>query len=226
MTRYCTLLHRQTEQSRPLLTSVDSDARIELSVASFTNAANKIANALLAEELADVSDPIGLHLPWHWQRFTWCAGAWLVGANVVPWAAPTDCAVLIADPSAARALCSATRTPVIAVSLHPLGLGQPSEVPDGAIDGIALVRAQPDAFLGDPNAAGNTVLTLGNEAFADDDALAIAEQCPPGERIALRPGDDAVHWLVPTWYPLLAGGAVVIADNVADISAERAIELT
>ena len=226
MTRYCTLLHRQTEQSRPFLTSVNPVTRIELSVASFTNAANKIANALLSEDLADASDSIGMYLPWHWQRFTWCAGAWLIGATVVPWARPADCRVLIADPGTARELRGATRTPVITVTLHPLGLGQPGEVPDGAIDGTAIVRAQPDMFLGDPSTPTGTLLTLAHDAFSVDDAHLFAEECPPGQRIALRPGDDARHWLVPTWYPLLAGGSVVIADTEADISAERALELT
>ena len=52
-----------------------------------------------------------------------------------------------------------------------------------------------------------------------------AEECPPGQRIALRPGDHARHWLVPTWYPLLTSGSVVIADTETDVSAERAIEI-
>lgn len=226
MTRYCTLLARQTEQSRPFLTAVGIDTRVELSVASFTNAANKIANALLAEDLADASDAIGLSLPWHWQRFTWCAGAWLIGATVVPWAAPDECRVLVADPTTARELGSATRTPVITVSLHPLGLGDPSDVPTGAIDGTSIVRAQPDAFLGDPSSSAGTLLMLNGQSFDEADAESLAEQCPPGQRIALRPDDDARHWLVPNWYPLLGGGSVVIAERGADISAERAIEMT
>lgn len=222
MTTYNTLMRQLTDPGRPFLTFVASTVRIELSGTTFRNAADKIANGLLAEGLVESGDVIGLHLPWHWQRFTWCAGAWLIGATIVPWGEPADVSCVVADPMTAGDLASRAHTPVIVVTMHPFGLGSPEEVPPGAIDGTVLTRTQPDRFLGDPTAADAPLLQIAGARITAGDASAFVEAYPAGERLALRPGEDALHWIVPTWYPMVREGSIVCADENSDISAERA----
>jgi uncharacterized protein (TIGR03089 family) len=182
MTEFNSLLRRQTDRGRPYLTTVDFDARTELSVTSFTNAADKVANALLSEGLADFGDGIAVHLPWHWQRSVWCAGAWLIGARVLPWGDPERADVTVADAATSATLAPLGVQNLVSVSLHPLGLGNPAEVPSGAIDGTALVRVQPDDFLGDPNAPDGTALVMGDVSWTPSECLAQAERLPGNQR--------------------------------------------
>jgi uncharacterized protein (TIGR03089 family) len=224
MTEFNSLLRRQTDRSRPYLTTVDFDARTELSVTSFTNAADKVANALLSEGLADAGDRIAVHLPWHWQRSVWCAGAWLIGACVLPWGDPEQADVTVADAATSATLAPLGVQNLVTVSLHPLGLGNPTEVPSGAIDGTALVRVQPDDFLGDPNAQDGTALVMGDVSWTPSECLAQAERLPSDQRLALREGLTAMDWVLPVWYPVVGTGSIVLAVDGVDITAEKAVE--
>jgi uncharacterized protein (TIGR03089 family) len=225
MTQFNALLRRQTDRGRPYLTSVAHDARVELSVTTFTNAADKVANALLNEGLADAGDALAVHLPWHWQRAVWCAGAWLIGASVLPWGDPRTADVTIADPRHSVELAQRDVPNLITVSLHPLGLGNASDVPPTAIDGTALVRVQPDVFLGDPDAPDGTALIMDEVRWSPTECLAQADALPSNQRLALQESMSPTDWIVPVWYPVLGTGSVVMAVEGVDIAAERAVLL-
>jgi uncharacterized protein (TIGR03089 family) len=224
MTQFNALLRRQTDRGRPYLTMVGIDSRSELSVTSFTNAADKVANALLSEGLADAGDDIAVHLPWHWQRSVWCAGAWLIGACVLPGGDPQQADVTIADAETSATLAPLGVQNLVTVSLHPLGLGNPAEVPSGALDGTALVRVQPDDFLGDPNAPDGMALVMGDFSWTQSECIAQADRLPSNQRLALREGLTAMDWILPVWYPVVGTGSVVLAVDGADITAEKAVE--
>ena len=220
--------------ANPLVTHVGSDGRTELSATSVANAAAKIANALLDECDCAPGDVIVVALPPHWQRTCWLAGAWLAGVAVAVVDDPTKAAATAADVGAVlvvvgspdAAQIASAPCPVAAVSLHPLGLPQP--VPDGAVDASALVRVQPDAFLGVPaDGSAPAFVDATGAVHSQDDLLAMAAQraadwgLVEGGRLRVDPslrGDDA--WLAVLAVPLAARAAVVIAVE-ADGVTER-----
>ncbi len=49
---------------------------------------------------------LGLHLPQHWQRAAWCAGAWTAGCVVVPDGPPAQMDLLVSSPERAESLAA------------------------------------------------------------------------------------------------------------------------
>lgn len=224
MTQFNALLRGQTDRSRPYVTFLAEAARVELSVTSFANAADKIANALLSEGFADSGDQIAIHVPWHWQRSVWCAGAWLIGAGVVPWGNGQDASCTVADPLTSAKLSEEHHRNLLTVSLHPLGLGSPSDIPRGAIDATALVRIQPDVFLGDPSAPDDVALTMDGSVWTQSDCIVQAQALPKNQRIGMREAENPMSWILPVWYPAVGSGSVVLASLDVDVTAERVTE--
>jgi len=127
----------------------------------------------------------------------------------------------VASPLISRALIDQGAPHITTVTLHPLGLAGPDDVPPGAADGTALTRIQPDTFLGDPQAADGILLDDGAREWSLQDCLDLVGQYPPGQRLALSTGDDAAHWLIPPWYPLLSEGSVVMYEPGVNLQAEK-----
>jgi uncharacterized protein (TIGR03089 family) len=221
MTRYNELVRSQQVPARPYLTSLTADARVELSVTSFRNGADKVANALLSEFGCDAGDRIAIHLPWHWQRSVWAAGSWLVGMTVVPFGDPFSSDLTVASPQISRELLDTGAHNIATITLHPLGLAAPDEVPPGAADATALARVQPDTFLGDPQSPDAVLVDEGQHLWSVAATTSLVDQYPPGQRVAIAPGEDPAHWLIPVWYPVLSGGSVVMFEPGVNLLAEK-----
>lgn len=201
----------------PVVTSVDitRGERTELSAASLANAAAKIANALRDEFDLAPGDSVGLHLPLHWQRAAWCAGAWTAGCVVVPDGRDVD--LLVAGPTEADDLAAAGHGPISVVSLHPFGLPLDRTLPPGAEDVTLVVRQQPDAYLFEPPSPAAPALAVDGAVL--DQAGVLERARERGLAWGLEPGgrllvDDATAapdaWLAAVATPLACSAAVVL----------------
>lgn len=225
MTAYRDRLQAQTPRTRPYLTFLDADGRVELSVASFANGADKVANALLDEFDGGAGTRLAVHLPWHWQRCVWSAGAWLIGGVVEPYGPVASADVIAADPISARALAEsfpAARDRIVTVSLHPLGLGRLEDVAPGTVDGTALVRMQPDTFTGDPSASDAEAFRMNDIVLSQTEILDDRrwEEFPDGARVRVLETDPIASWLAPVWLPVVRQAHVVMTTAGVDDAAE------
>lgn len=222
---------RRSDGGLPLVTSVDaaSGERTELSTASTENAAAKIANALRDEYGLEPGAVVGVHLPVHWQRSTWCAGIWTAGCVVAPWA--TDADLVVATAPTAAAVAGRATAPIAVVSLHPFGLPITEPLPAGCTDATITVRQQPDAYLYAPPAPTDAALLVEQGTLDQADLLALARR--RGDDWGLAPGgrlmaDDAVTgtdaWLAALAVPLACQAAVVLVSGAADLDRVTAQE--
>ena len=139
--------------SRPLVTYYDdaTGERVELSVATYANWVAKTAG--LAQDELDLTRGglVLVDLPTHWLGAVWLGAAWSLGLAV------TDDPGLVArselvvcGPDRVEAYAArAGSTPVVALSLRPLGGRFTEPLPPGVTDYGAVVLAQPDAFVAD-----------------------------------------------------------------------------
>lgn len=227
MTDAWTLLQarRRTRPGEPFVTHVDGFARsrTELSATSLENAAAKIANALRDEFDLDAGSTIALHLPVHWQRSAWCAGAWAAGCAVRLDDALDDVDLLVTDEVTAIALAGATALDIAVVSLHPLGLPVGGSLPAGAMDVTLSVRQQPDAYLYDPPTGDCLALLADGVTLDQAGVLDLARRraeawgLARGGRLLADDRLDLVDgWLAAFAAPLVVDGSVVLASSVTD----------
>lgn len=231
MTTIWTLLQsrRRAAAGAPVVTFVDADgARVELSATSLENAAAKTANALADEFGLEAGARVALLLPVHWQRAAWLAGCWTAGCEVRLPSGPDDAGdagdadLVVTTADALPADLSGQ--PVVAVSLHPLGLTVPGSVPPGVVDATVVVRSAPDAFLGVPPAGTSAAIEIGG-TVVDQDALvdlaqtkAAAWGLAPGGRLLVGPGADPLDaWLAALAVPLATDASVVLVDGDHDL---------
>lgn len=204
----------------PLVTYVDpaTGERTELSATSTANAAAKIANALRDEFDLAPGDIVVIDLPLHWQRSTWCAGAWTAGCVTAPASAPaaTQASLVVTTPDRAEPWTSGS-APVVAVSMHPLGLPITEPLPAGVEDATLLVRQQPDAYLFDPPTDASPALQDEDRVWTHDEVMAAASELgvacglAPGGRLLLLDGAGfAGQWLAPMAVPLAMSASVVL----------------
>lgn len=206
-----------------MVTFVDParDERTELSATSLENAAAKIANALREEFGLEPGATLGMHLPQHWQRAAWCAGAWTAGCVVVPGGRPGDVDLVIASLDRADGLLhSGAMSEVAVVSLHPFGLPLTTDLPAGAVDVTLAVRQQPDAYLFEPPSPTDEALRLDGPPLTQEQALDAAADLArrwglaAGGRLLVRAGlreDEA--WLAVLAVPLVADASVVLLGD-------------
>ncbi len=224
-----TMLQKRKRASggTPVVTFVDlaRTERTELSAVSLENAAAKIANALRDEFEMEPGMTVGLHLPPHWQRSAWCAGAWVAGCIVVPGA--TDADLLVASAGLAPGLVGGARE-VAVVSMHPFGLPLTESLPDGAIDVTVAVRQQPDAYLFDPPRDDYAALLVAGTAFTQEEAFVAAAQhastwglAAGGTLLVPEEIDDLDAWLGALAVPLVADASVVLIAGGAPTDALR-----
>lgn len=212
----------RTAGAQPLVTYVDpaGGERTELSAVSLGNAAAKIANALREEFELEPGDRVVLDLPLHWQRATWCAGAWT--ASCIVQSSIEDARLVVTTPTRAAGLPSLT-VPVVAVSLHPFGLPITETLPDGVDDVTLAVRQQPDAYLFEPPSAASPALQLDgvllSQAQLLDAGRDLAAQCGLGEGGRLLVGNQtsvADQWIGTLPAPLSVGASVVLLGSGSD----------
>ena len=221
-----TVLQQRVRRSggAPLVTYLDAATgeRTELSATSLANAAAKIANALRDEYGLEPGDTVALDLPLHWQRSTWCAGAWTAGCVVVPGLA--DAALAITVQERAQEATAMTSSPVAVASLHPFGLPLTDPLPLGAEDATLVVRQQPDAYLFEPPAPQAPALLLDGALLTQAQLLDAgrqrAEVCglQPGGRLLVTSTDDEAgdQWLGCLAVPLAAEASVVLVTGGLD----------
>jgi uncharacterized protein (TIGR03089 family) len=138
------------DPARPLVTFYDDETgeRVELSVKSFENWVAKTANLLQDELSSDPGEHVALWLPTHWQSGVWvCAAAacGLVVSHDPGTQTPVD--VVVSGPDSMPAALDAGARDVVALSLHPMGQGFGTELPDGVTDYAGSVLAQGDVFV-------------------------------------------------------------------------------
>ena len=216
MTPYAALVDRvRTNAAQPLLTYVapTRGERMELSGASFANAAAKAAGLLRDDLDVDPGDQVGLRLPCHWQRPVWWMACALVGAVCVP-----DATELVTVTSRDHLGECNGADEVVLVSLAPFGLPDGEPVPPGVTEAAVAARIHPDEFtpydipqddwlLGPQATAGEVMARAAKRA----DASGIA----PGARFAVLCGDPEATWLALPM-ALATGGSVVIIEGAAD----------
>lgn len=154
---------RAADGGRPLVTFYDgaTGERIELSLVTFTNWVDKIANLLTDELMLDPGQVVHLDLPTHWQSCVAVVGAWTAGLRVSLGAPPQDVAVSVVGPAALGEPSRAVGH-VLACSLRPMGGAFTEELPTGWLDFAREVPPQPDALI--------NVIAVG----PDDAALVVA----------------------------------------------------
>ena len=210
------------EPGRPLVTFYDgaTGERIELSVVTFTNWVNKIANLLTDELMLDPGDTIHVDLPPHWQSGAILMGAWTAGLTV-SLGAPTDNVAASVVGPGARTHADQVVGHVLACSLRPLGGPFLEPLPDGWLDFAREVPPQPDALM--------SVVSVGLDqtalAVLTDQAThaALAEQgAMTAKDLALGPGGRLITDANPTrpsglvaalLAPVMVGASVVLVMN-------------
>ncbi len=210
------LLQRRvrTDGASPLLTyyDLDSGERTELSATSFANWVAKTAHLLLDELMLDEGDRVELALarshPGHWVTLIWELACWRTGI------------VVSVDPRAGRAALvigpdtdwTTSGEPVVACSLHPLGLPGPSEAP--ILDYNTEVRGQPDRFdAASPPPTAPAWHSPGTDLDQSD--LLSIDPTTTGRRLIL-PTDPWSTTRDALLRPLVAGGSSVIVTGHCD----------
>lgn len=207
---------RRRDGSHPLITYYDlvTTERTELSATSFANWVDKTANLLVDELGLGAGDRLALPLvarrPVHWVSLVWVMATWQAGvcATLVPEGADA----VVAGP---EGLESDVR-PLVACSLHPLGLGFANEVPPDVLDYGLEVRAQPDTWLGAPADAANLAWDDGERILRQSDLVAdLPEQA---RRRLIRPSAESAWQNVhdALVLPVLTGGSSVVVVGEAD----------
>lgn len=217
---------RRRAPGDPVVTFVAADgARVELSATTLENAAAKIANALHDEFDLDQSGRVGLRLPVHWQRSAWLAGVWTAGciASLSDGLVTDDVDLLVTTVDAVPA-SDTSGPPVAVVSLHPFGLPVAEPLPPGVVDATALVRSQPDAFLGAPPTSSASALAGDDGVLSQEQVLALATEraaawgLPTGRRLLVTPRIDPLDaWLAALAVPLVADASVILVAGDHDL---------
>lgn len=218
----------RSDAGAPLVTYVDAAAgeRTELSAITLANAAAKIGNALREEFDLEPGSTVGLHVPLHWQRTAWLAGAWTAGCLVLPDAVEAD--VIISGPRQAVDLASAGLGEIGVVSLHPFGLPLTGELPPGAFDVTLAVRQQPDAYLFEPPCPDSVALAVGGRVL--DHAALFQRAADLGQAWGLAAGgrllvdqqtDSADAWLACLAVPLACRASVVLVAGDGAVVADQ-----
>ena len=153
------LLGRYPDRTRPLVTHYEGpESRVELSVATVSNAVAKAASMLRDGLGLAPGSVVSIDLPRHWQLPVWVLAALSVGATVGREVRGLDPArhvdVRIVGPRGLAAIAAGAdpdADEVLACSCDAFGLPVPGGVPAGVIDVGVEVRAHPDQFSPEPD---------------------------------------------------------------------------
>ena len=210
------------DQTVPLVTHYDGAlSRIELSVASVSNAVAK-AGSLLRDGMAvEPGAVVSVDLPRHWQLPVWVMASLSVGATVGR-ELPGRVDVRILGPSGLAAITAGhdpAADEVLGCSCDSFGLPVPGGVPPGVVDIGLEVRAYPDSFSPDPASSAAIIAGATDRPWAGDPS---ADDLEPGARLWVdesTPDDELLRAVGVR--PLLVGGSVVIAIGLAPAEAEH-----
>lgn len=222
--------HR-TDPSRPLVTFYDSASgeRVELSVATFDNWVNKLANLFSVELGLAPGDDLVVDLPLSWQSSVVIVGAWSSGL-VVSLRGQVSAALRVVGPAALTEPVAADQ--VLACSLRPLGGGFHRPLPSGWLDFSAEVPGQADVLLSpvDVSTTDEAVRTMTGSWSHGDLVERALKQAP---LIGLSPGGRLLTDINPAGEtglatclaaPLVTGSSVVLLANGGELDRDRIAE--
>ena len=206
-----TSLHTLLARSpRPALTWYGDDGeRVELSGPVLAQWVTKAANMLLEELDAGPGARVRVDLPGHWRAVVWAMAVWRVGACVVVsdevGTSPVDAVVTAAPASFAG------RPGVVAVALPALARSFPGALPDGVLDGSAVL-SYGDALGSVPPVDLDAPALLGPSGAASH-----AQLVGPGGssgRVLVDAAGDGLDTMLRTVLDVLAaGGSVVLVGG-------------
>jgi uncharacterized protein (TIGR03089 family) len=214
----------QRDATRPLVTFYDdaTGERIELSVTTYANWVAKTAGLAQEELDAERGGLLLLDLPTHWLGAVWLGAAWSLGLAVTddPGAA-SEADLVVCGPDGVPAYAEqASRVPVVALSLRPLGGRFTEPLPSGVVDYGAVVLAQPDAFAAYDPAEGDDVAWRDRSGTATQvellTAAAGAGVVDRGGRLLTDVNPATRAGTVTLLGPLVAGARVVWVRNGDD----------
>ena len=214
------------DPGRPLVTFYDdaTGERIELSATTYANWVAKTAGLLQDELGLERGDLVLLDLPTHWHGPVWLGAAWSVGLRVTTDPVRrTDADVVVCGPDGVTTYADmAGPTPVVALSLRPLGAPFAEALPPGVVDYAAVVLGQPDAFAAyDPPKPDDVAFEADGPNLTQADLLA-TEPLPGRLLTDVNPcTPDGLDTLLA---PLLGGGGTVWVRNPADDGWNRRAE--
>ncbi|MCU1574647.1 MAG: hypothetical protein JWO93_2729 [Micrococcaceae bacterium] len=217
-------LLRSQDSSSPRLTWYGPDGeRVELSGRVLDNWVAKTSNFLVDELDAEPGTRLLLDLPAHWRSFSIALAAWQVGCTVTfpaevasagaPGASPAGPHItLTSRPEQAEG--SGT---VVAVALPALAMRWPAQLPAGALDYAAEVRAHGDAFVPMTEVPASTAAILRADgtviAFADL-LSAFAAPTEAGKRVLVPAGNlaESLSAALGVWQQ--AGSVVLVHPDI------------
>jgi uncharacterized protein (TIGR03089 family) len=213
------------DPGRPLVTFYDgaTGERIELSVKTFDNWVNKIANLLTGELSIEPGAGIRVQLPVHWQSTVTLVAAWAAGLRVLVDDASSAAEATVVGPAAAS-VPDAVDGQVIACSLRPLGVPFADPLPDGWLDFGLEVPSQPDALLA-PVAVGPDDAAVVAAAGELSHGQLVTSGLDTAARLGLSSGGRLLTDANPCAQdgfemaltaPLLSGCSVVLVANSDD----------
>ncbi len=210
------------EPGRPLVTFYDgsSGERIELSVKTFDNWVNKIANLFADELMLEPGNAVRVDLPTHWQSTVTLLGAWTAGLHVVFDGTVHEPAASVVGP-AATDHAEHVRGQAIACSLQPLGRPFVQALPAGWLDFAVEVPSQPDVYVGQSVVRPEGLAVVGASSRLSHRQLAERAHetatelgLTPGGRLLTDVNPCDAHGVdVGLVAPLVAGSSVVLVTG-------------
>lgn len=207
------------DPGRPFVTYYDeaSGERTELSARSLANWVSKTHHLLVTELGLGAGDSALLALPAHWISLPPLLGVLTAGLTVTD--DPSEAAVAFVAP---ESVATAAGVPdLYAVAPEAAAVGFRDGPPGGALDFVAAVRPQEDAWASvrfgagpdDPCLDGRTRGEVTEWARRRADALGLAT----GARaLCTRDWVAQVDWVDTVLAPLAVGGSVVYVRNCTD----------
>lgn len=220
------------EPGRPLVTFYDdaTGERIELSVVTFINWVDKIANLLTDELMLDAGDVVRVDLPTHWQSTVAMVGAWTSGLTVGLGVPSDHVALNIVGPDARDQPERLAGGMVLGCSLRPMGGPFTEELPPGWLDFAREVPPQPDALISPVDVVATDVaLSVADAPTIHGDLFEQAVRT--AEEIGLAPGGRLITDANPSrpsglniglLGPIAVGASVVLVAH-ADAARRAAV---
>jgi uncharacterized protein (TIGR03089 family) len=201
--------------SRPLVTFYDdaTGERVELSAVTYANWVAKTAGLLQDDLGLERGGTVLVDLPTHWLAPVWLGAAWALGLAVTadPADAPTADLVVCGPHGLDRH--ASGDTPVVALSLLPMGARFATPLPRGVLDYGLVVWSQPDSFAPVVAPTGDDLAWVGpGESATQAQLLTAAAAAPtsaPGTRLLTDAEPCSRAGAEHLLGPLLGGGGTV-----------------
>ena len=198
--------------SRPLVTFYDDTTgeRVELSVVTYANWVAKTAGVLQDELGLERGDTVLVDLPTHWLAPVWLGACWTTGLAVTT-DPGVDRDLAVCGPGGLETY-AAGASPVVGLSLLPMGRRFSDPVPDGVVDFGVVVWGQPDAFISYDPPSPTDPAWLGSASRTQQELLSEAARHPwsaPGTRLLTDLAPASQDGVTAFLAPLVAGGGTV-----------------